>query len=812
MLLSLNWLKEYVNIPKSLSAEELAEKMTLHTVEVEGIEKEGEKFKGIVVGEILEVKKHGNATHLQIAEVNIGKTKLTIVCGAPNIAPGQLVPVATVGTIMPGGMEIKEAEIRGEKSFGMLCAEDELGLGTDHSGIMILEKAKIGQSLAEYLKLDDIILEVDNKSLSNRPDLFSHYGIAREISAFLDVKLNELKLKKIKADHGDKHAKLEKLDVKIEDKNLCPRYMAVKINGVKIADSPAWLQKKLISVGAKPINNIVDITNYVMLSIGQPLHAFNADVADKIIVRPAKNEELIDCLDNKERKLNNSNLVIANGEKAMAIAGMIGGKFSSVTAETENIIIEAATFNAYSVRKSSGALTLRTDASVRFEKALDVNLAEDGLMLAIELILEICPEAKIASEITDIKQDAPEIKEITFDLNWLEKLSGNKIEKKKATEILSKLGFIINADPESDNILNIIIPSWRATKDIKIKEDLAEEIMRIIGYDDFPIQVPFIKMAPAETNRDRMIERKIKDILSKENALSEVYNYSFVGEDDLKKINMDFSTYIKLANPISKQHTLMRQNLSLGLINNIKTNQYKYDDLALFEVGTIFLNVPGEFKKHNSSEETLPHQEKMVSIALAGNNDQLFSQGKSIVTNFLMSLTDLSVDVAFLPTDLIIGYADATEKAVINVNGKNIGTIAKIDANIGKSFGLKKDAVIIEMDFKDLLLLSFLENNKKYNDIPKFPPMVRDLAFVIDQKILYNDIRNEIKNFHELIKSVDLFDVYVGKNLGEDKKNLAFHIIYQSNDRTLTTEEIDEIQKNLIENLEKRFEAQIRNF
>ncbi len=810
MLLSLNWLKEYVNIPKNLSAEELAKNMTLHTVEVEGISKEGEKFEGIVVGEILEVKKHGNATHLQIAEVNIGKEKLTIVCGAPNIAAGQLVPVATVGTIMPNGMEIKEAEIRGEKSFGMLCAEDELGLGTDHSGIMILTKAKIGQDLSDYLKMDDIILEVDNKSLSNRPDLFSHYGIAREISAFLDVKLNDLEFSDITPNEKSKTSKHKPLDIKNEEKNLCPRYSALKIENINISDSPEWLQKKLTAAGLKPINNIVDITNYVMLAIGQPLHAFNAEEADKIIIRSAKKDELVECLDNKERKLDDSMLVIANSKRIMAIAGIIGSKFGAITGETKAIIIEAANFDAYSIRKTSGAIALRTDASVRFEKSLDPNLVEAGLKMAVQLILEICPEAKIASDVADIKQSETEDAILELSLNWLEKIAGDKITSERATEILTKLGFIVTK--KSDDLLSLVVPTWRATKDIKIKEDVAEEIMRIIGYDNFPTQIPFTPMAPAEINEERMIERKIKDILAKENALAEVYNYSFVNEDDLKKINMDFSTYIKLANPISKQYTLMRQNLSVGLINNIKTNQYKYDNFGLFEVGTIFLNVPGEYKKHNDDEESLPHQEKMASIVLAGNDPKIFSRGKSVVTNFLISLTSQNTEIAFLPTDLIIGYADEIEKAVINVAGKNIGTIAKIDANIGKVMGIKKDAVIIEMDFKDLMFLNQIQINKEYIDIPKFPAMVRDLAFVIDQKILYNDIRNEIKNWHELIKSVDLFDVYVGENLGEDKKNLAFHIIYQSNDRTLTSEEIDEIQKQLIENLEKRFEAQIRNF
>jgi len=430
--------------------------------------------------------------------------------------------------------------------------------------------------------------------------------------------------------------------------------------------------------------------------------------------------------------------------------------------------------------------------------------------MTVSLIKKISKKAEIASELIDINNSEMNAGLIEFDLTWARKIIGEDLPTKKITEILTNLGF--NIVKEENNILNVKVPSWRATKDISIPEDLIEEVMRIIGYDNFVAQIPTILMEAPVLNEERLFERRIKDSLAKENDLTEVYNYSFVNEDEAKKANLDFTNYIKLANPISKQHTLLRQNLVIGLINNVKLNQYKYDNINLFEIGNVFLNVPGRFQKDTKSEDRLPYQEKQTSIVLAGDDKKLFFKAKSIVSNLLYSLIDQNINIDYLPTELIIGYADQNERATISIDGKNIGTIAKLDKGVKQVYGLKKEVIIVELGNRELLNLSLSYQSKKYQELPKFPPMVRDLAFVIEKKILYNDLKKEIESFHELIKSVELFDVYEGDKLGENKKNLAFHIIYQSGDRTLTTEEIDKIQGDLIKHLEKKFEAQIRNF
>lgn len=821
MLLSLNWLKDHVSLPKSATPAELAKRLTLHTVEVEKTENQAERFDKVIVAKILSIKKHPNADRLQIAQVTTGKDELTIVCGAPNIAPDQLVPLAQVGAILPNGLEIKEAEVRGEKSQGMLCAEDELGLGHDHSGIMILEKAKVGQSFASYLKLNDIIIEVDNKSLSNRPDLWGHYGIARELGAIFDAKVKEIDLQDVKLESGGKKKgkdknELQPLDIKIEDSKLCPRYTAIQIDNIQIKESPEWLQERLVAVGLKPINNIVDITNYVMLELGQPLHAFDAAKVEKIVVRSAKKNEGITTLDEKERKLEDGQLLITDGNQPIAIAGIMGGNNSAISNETKSIIIESANFDAATIRKGSTKLNLRTDASMRFEKALDPYLTESALKLAVKLIQKDNKKIVIASQLTDIFPTPPQAPEIELDLSWLNKIAGAEIAADQAKKILSSLGFgltVKGKNHDGGEILLVKVPSWRATKDIAIKEDLVEEVLRLYGYNNLPAQLPQVAMEAPETNEDRILEHKIQTILAKENHLSETYNYSFTNEEELKKLNLDFTNYIKLVNPISKQHTLLRQNLVLGLINNVKTNQHKYDTVGLFEIGGVFLNVFGSIKKDDSdSDERLPYQEKQLGIVLASDDKEIFTQTKSIIQSLIHGLISPQTETVFTPTDTIIGYADKNLKAAINVLGKNIGTIAQLSEDNKKNNSLKKNVVLVELSFKELLNLSLNYGYKTYQPVPKYPPIVRDLAFVVDEKILYNDIKDAIKGFHQLIASVELFDVYSGDKLGAGKKNLAFHVVYQSEEKTLTTEEIDAIQKDLIKNLEAKFEAQIRNF
>lgn len=806
MNLSLNWLKDFVDIPKNITPEKLTVALTMHTVEVEGVINQAEKFNNVVIGKILEIKKHPNADRLRLAKVDIGKEKLDIVCGAPNIEVGQLVPVALVGAILPNGMTIGEAEVRGEKSCGMLCAEDELGLGKDHSGIIILDekKARIGQYFADYLGLKDVILEVDNKSLSNRPDLWCHYGIAREASAFLGIGFKEYKAdyKKINA---EKNKKI-KLNVKIDDYNLCPRYMAIVIDGIKIEDSPKWMQERLAAAGMRPLNNIVDITNYVMLELGQPMHAFDAELlGDEIKIRSAKKGEIIETLDGEKRNLKENDILITDGKKPVAIAGIMGAANSEITSETKAIVLESANFNYISVRKTSTRLGLRTESSMRFEKGLDPNLCETALIRAVELIKKICPGSSVAGKLVDQKKFKLNQGPIEINFSWLKNFIGIDIADAKVLKILSSLGFDIK---KIKGGVKITIPSWRATRDISIKEDVAEEVARIYGYNNIKSFMPKIEMGQPEINRERMLERKVKRILTGGPALTEVYNYSFVGEEMLKKLNIDPSAHIKLANPIAAPEALLRQSLAVNLFGNIRNNQANFSRIAIFETGSVFFSFDGDIQKDKNGKTFLPYQEKRLAIAYSETGIDVFRKVKGIIDHLLLPL---GLEARYEKSKNKPGWSDENACADIVVNKKIIGNVAGLSSACANNINIKKPAALAEINFTELFNLAELAGIKKHKAIEKYPPSVRDLAFVVSAEILYNDIKKEIASHDNLIKEVELFDVYQGEKLGENKKSMAFHIVYRA-DRTLTAEEVDRLQEVLIKKLEKKFEAKIRNF
>ncbi len=816
MYLSINWLKDFVKIPEQVSPQEIASRLNQHTVEVEKTIIQDQQFAQVVIGKVLTVKKHPNADRLRVTTVDVGKEELTIVCGAPNVAEGQFVAVALVGATLPNGLVIKEAEIRGEKSYGMICAEDELGLGTNHEGIMVLDKrAKIGSGLADYLGMNDAIMEVDNKSLSNRPDLWGHYGLARELSVLFNVELNEYKPKEIKSEGQ------EKIKIEVQDEKACPRYMAVMIKNIKIAPSPQWLQDRLLAIGSRPINNIVDITNYVMLESGQPLHAFDARKVDKIGVRLAKNGEKIITLDDKERILTHQDIVIVDSEGPIALAGVMGGKNSEVDDGTVSLIIESANFNSAAIRKTAQRLALRSESSIRFEKSLDPENCPLALRRAVELIKEIVPSAKVGGELIDIKHFSHHEHSISLSLAWLEKVIGAKIPAEKVMEILYRLGFKVNftevkktkswlglfSSKEQPENFIVQVPSWRA-KDINIPEDLAEEIARIYGYNNIDPRMPEITLDTLVINQDKRVERLVKDILVLEEALTETRNYVFISEEQIKKLGGNIKNYLQIANPIASNQNILRQELATNLLANIKNNQAQ-GNIALFEIGNIFLNQEGIFDKEGNDEEKLPYQEKRLALVFSSDNEEIDRVAKGSLENLFWRLSSSSV--TYQENKNIPTWADNRESAGIYVNNQLMGIIAVVSKKTLEALGLKKKTIVMEINFSHLVDL-VLKSETKYKPLPKYPALIRDLAFVLSSEIVYNDIKNDILKFDPLIKEVDLFDIYQGSSLEEGKKSLAFHVSYQANDHTLTSEEVDIVVQKLLKHLAEKYQAQIRNF
>lgn len=808
MQISHNIIKDFVKLAKSITPEEIALKLTDHTVEVEKVIYQNKQFLGVVVGKVLSVEKHPKADRLNLAEVDVKTEVLKIVCGAPNLEKGQLVPVAKVGTILPGEFEIKEAEIRGEKSQGMICAEDELGLGDDHDGIMILNKsAKIGQNFSDYLKLNDVIFEIDNKSLSNRPDLLNHYGIARELSAIFSSKLENYDkfIKEIEIPEAGK-----KIEIKVEEKEICPKYLAIKIENIKIKESPAWLKERLIAIGQKPINNVVDVGNYVMFELGQPLHAFDADKIKKIVVRLARDNEKIETIDDKERILTKNDLVITDGEKPLAIAGIMGGKDSAVSDKTTAIILEVANFRDSNIRHSSQRLKLRSESSLRFEKSLDTHLLEPALKRFLSILSESLPDFKISGPITEVNNYKEEKKEIDMSFSWLEMKIGQPVDKKRATADLISLGFEVNK--KNDDEFSVLVPSWRATKDVNIKEDVLEEILRLYGYNNVVSSFAEVSLTPPQRNELRELERKIKNFLALKYSFFEVYNYSFIGEDYLSRLGIDFLNHLKLANPLSEKHNLLRQSLIPNLSLNIKNNQSKAEYLGFFEIGNVFFNYPGNFKKDNLGDELLPHQEAKLGIAIASDKNNIFSEAKGVVESLISYISYSYAQLEFGFCEPLPSWSKEDETAIIYVGGEKIGLVSILKSSIANKVGIKKNAVFIEFNIKDLFQISKAFPCPLYKEPVKFPAVIRDLAFVIDEEIMYNEIKKEIVNFSKLISSVELFDVYQGDRLETGKKSLAFRLNFLSTEKTLTSQEVDEIQKGLVKKLEEKFSVKLRNF
>ncbi len=810
MYISLKWLKEFVKVPNKVTPQDLGFKLTLHTVEIDSVVSQADRFKDVVVGRVLSVGKHPDADRLCVARVSIGKEEKVIVCGADNISAGDLVPVALPGASLAGGATIKEAEIRGVRSYGMLCAEDELGLGDDHSGIMILKKGKPGQNISSLFRMDDTIYEVDNKSITHRPDLWSHIGMAREVAAFLGTHMTAAASDILHAKPPEVRPGSADFTVEVRDQEKTPRYMAACVEGVAVGPSPDWIKERLVAAGIRPINNVVDITNYVLCELGQPMHAFDFDKVSqdgsaKLIVRTAAQGEKLVTLDGAERELDPSMLVIANASRTLALAGIMGGSDSEITPDTRTILLESANFEAVSTRKTSQKLGLRTESSVRFEKSLDPALCEIALYRAISLLCQVCPGAKTTGKITDHYPSPQAPSRVAASASWIKQRIGTDLSMREIRAILERQGFTIE---KTDDNLSIGVPSWRAAKDISIPEDIVEEIARIYGYDNIHPQMPFVEMHSVPKNARTTLKKILRAVLINGAALAETYNYSFVGEDQLKKLGIDYSKHLKLANPIASNLTMLRQSLVPNMIEAIKKNQAREREIGIFEIGNVYLSSPGELPLATGSGETLPFQQERLGICASGTVlPALFQRMKGIVE---LIAFNLGLQTEFRPKEIAYPWADGTLKTAVLLNEKEVGEILAVDRTIARKAGLKHDLVVSE------IFLPYLEelagrSAKLFREFEKYPPAIRDLSFVVDERILYNDIRQAIFSASPLLADAELFDEYSGEKLGSGRKSLAFRLTYRA-DKTLSSEEVEAAQAMIIEELGRRFSAKIRDF
>lgn len=804
MKVSLKWIGDYVDV--KLPADQLAERLTLAGLEVEAVRRAGGTWHNIVIGEVLAVNPHPNADRLRLATVDLGTEQYTVVCGAPNIGPGQKVPFALIGARLIDGhtgqaMSLKAARIRGVVSEGMVCSEKELGISDNHEEILVLPpEAPLGAALDKYL--GDVILELD--VTPNRPDCFSVTGIAREVAVLTGepLRLPQPEYKEL----GDLIDSL--VSVHVEEPGLCPRYCAGLIDGIKVASSPGWLQQRLISCGMRPINNVVDVTNYVMLEYGQPLHAFDLGKIKgaEIIVRRAGSDETITTLDEVKRSLNPDVLVIADRERAVAVAGIIGGSSSEVTEATDAVLLESANFDQAAIRRGYNHLRVQSEASIRFDKGLNSELALIPLRRATQLLLELAG-GRAARGVVDVYPGKAEPKCISLTTREVERLSGLKVSFDEIAGTLRALGFE-RREGNSDSQVSVSVPYWRS--DVTCSADLVEEVIRIIGYDRVPItrlaaplppQRP--RLSAAELRRD--LRDKIRNMLTGF-GFQEILNYSLVSLEKLQKLSPGLemkAETLKVANPMTREQEYLRTTLRAGLLVTLSQNQkHETTGIRLFEIDKVFL----------PRGKGLPEEREMLCGVLSGSRLGLswcaddgtldFFDAKGIVERLLNGLRlearcDLSDDETLLP-----GRA-----ASIVVADENIGVLGELHPRVAQAFELAGNVYLMEVDLERLL--ARVGATKAYQTVPRFPSVTRDIALVLDEQVPYRNVE-EIACSYPLVVRATLFDLYGGEQVPAGKKSFAVRLVYQSPSHTLTDAEVDHVQQQMLDRLRQELGATLR--
>ena len=786
MLVSYNWLKQYTNVEDNANA--LAEKITRGGIEVEGVEYLAEEISGVVVGYVESKEKHPDAEKLNVCQVNIGEEEnLQIVCGAPNVDAGQYVIVAKVGAKLPG-IKIKKAKLRGVESQGMICSLGELGLSKSvvpknyQEGIYVFEtEQELGSDVVEVLGLNDYILDLS--ITPNRADALSMRGLTYELGALYNNKVDFKDVEK------EENYEATSLQVSIES-DSCRNYVGQVVKNVEVKDSPLWLQTRLMNSGIRPINNIVDITNYVLLEFGQPMHAFDKDlVGDKIVVRDAKEGEVLETLDGEERKLQTTDLVITDGTHAIALGGVMGGKNTEVSEETKNIILESAYFNPTSVRRTSAAHGLRSDSSARFEKGIDPNMQKAALARAVELILELCPEAVVESSVGIVNKEEEKVVEIT--ISYINNYLGITLSTEEIVAILEGLSFTVEVTGEN---LVVKVPTRRP--DISIKQDLVEEVIRIYGYDNLASTLPkFSKTIKGGLTYSQRMVRDLRAVYASL-GFNDTINYSLVSEEEATGYTLENHHKVRLLMPMTETHSTLRQSLVPGLLNTVQYNvARKQKDLKLLEIGRVFFG--------SGDDNIQPKETLYLSAALTGEERVTKWLKESNSLDFFAAKGYLEVVFERLGLDEKVTYKKSTLEgmhpgrfAEVYLGEKRIGFIGEVHPQVADKLGLNT-TYVFEINLDEVISESKVK--PKYEEVTKYPEITRDIAMLVDVKDEYQNIYNVIESVNsKLITTVELFDLYAGAELLVGKKSLALTITYSDKQKTLTDEEVTAVHEKVL--------------
>lgn len=816
MKVSLSWLREY--IPIDLDPQEISDRLTMAGLEVDGLESLYDYLDNVVVGRVVQARQHPNADKLTCCAVDIGKEELSpIVCGAPNVREGMYVACALPGAVLPGDFKIKKSKLRGEPSHGMLCSAAELMLADDASGIMDLEGEVVaGTPLESALKLADVVFEID--LTPNRPDCLSLIGVAREIGAFTEpqnkVTLPDVTFPETQMDSRDIH---DFITVEIEDPQLCPRYAAGMLFDVTVGPSPLWLKQRLEAVGLSSVNNVVDITNFVMMETGQPLHAFDYDniAKNKIIVRtagkPGDAPLEFTTLDSKVHKLDPEMLMICDGEKPVGIAGVMGGENSEITDATTRVLVESAYFNPVSIRRTAKRTGIASDASHRFERGVDAEGTMFALKRAVSLMAQLC-SATIAAGIID--ENPVKARPVTIDLNpkALNVRLGTSFSADEMAQILASVEFGVEKkmDKKDEGLLQVHVPSFRV--DVARPEDLSEEVARLWGYNKIETSYPLVTAKGSSLSGRLVLRGKIRQAMIGF-GFCEAINYNFIRKDACGRMGIEApdkrTRMVEILNPISDQMAVLRTSIVPGLLETMARNNAKQvDTLQLFEIGKIFYDkAPGE----------QPEEVEVIGGLITGCRcDQTWYSKKEVVDFFDLKgvmqglLDSLQISgVLYERTDAgTCPYFEPGYGANVVKDGLILGTLGKIASGVGAAFGLKQDAYLFELDMDSLE--KAVPRAIQAVGLPKFPAISRDMTFIVSKRVEVGAMMDTISTFAQkqgLIEDYFLFDVFEGRNIGEDKKSLSFRIVYRSSSKTLTEKNIKKIHDQLSRKLIDDFNA-----
>ena len=811
MKVSLNWIRDYVQLPADADLKKLAYDLTMSTVEVEDTIELAKQFDHMVVGVINTIEQHPNADKLRVCMTDIGGRVESIVCGGSNLREGMKVAVALPGAVCRWHgegepVEIKKSKLRGVDSYGMICGAVEIGLADlfptkEEAHILDLSDfdAPAGTPLADALDLNDIILEIDNKSMTNRPDLWGHYGIAREIAALYDLPMKEFP-------RFDRNvANTSGFHVTVEDAERCPRYLSAQIEGLSVKPAPYQMQSRIWKVGMRPINALVDITNYVMLATGQPTHAFDSDhIAGHVIVRRAGEGEKLLLLNGKELALSGDDLVIADDAGVVGLAGVMGGAKDSILPETDKVILEVANFDAKGIRRTALRYDNRTEASARYEKAIDPERCDQALDLSMQLLGQLYPEMKVAGLVDEYPQHLKQA-EIDVPLSWLERRLGKRLPPEEIRHKMELLGYGISFD--GDN-MHVVVPTWRSTGDVSIQADIMEEVARMYGYENFEAEPITTTFDGAINQLDKDLERRIKEYLAIRCGMQEIFTYPWMEESYVNAVLQSTEGILSLSTPPSPAERFVRSSLLPNLCKAVVKNERYFDEFSIFETAQVFRDE--NYTSPYDPREKLPSQRKNVAGAFVTTDKDitaLFRKAKGVVE--MMARYVHMETLTFRQTEKPV-WADNVVWLNICRGEEKVGDLALLSKKVSMACGIKNlNVMLFQLDQDSLVPLKSRTNT--FTHMAEYPMTDYDISLLLDGSVQWKDVLQTVGGIKsELLHGASFVDEYRGKQVPAGKKSLTLRLSIGSKEKTLTSSEIEEVASNVLNKIAKRFGAELR--